>query len=140
MAAPVRDVTGGRSSKALRPAPPRDQITLLYLEGDAHLLDARLNLRRRRASHLEDEGGHPPRIERRQRAKQVVARHDAEAVPDCEVVDDPGPQPIIELKSIERSFGQFSQVDDRSRWQHPRPDLPQLAVPQSERFNRPLQI
>src|SRR5260370_41888990 len=70
----------------------------------------------------------------------MLERHDAEVVAEGEVVDDGWPQPIIELKSLQRGLGQLSQIDDGPRGKYPRPDLPQLAVAQPKRINQPLQI
>ena len=54
----------------------------------------------RRVPGLSQEGrGEPAGVERRQRPQQVVVRHDAKAVAEREVVDDAGPEPIVEVET-----------------------------------------
>ena len=84
---------------------------------------------RRCALHLKNERCQPARVERRQRAQQVVAGHHAKAVAERKVVDDARPEPIVEPKPIGRGLGQLAQLDDRPGRKHPRPDLAQLPVP-----------
>src|SRR5712692_7084188 len=109
--------------QTLRPAPARNQIRFLHLERRAHLFQSLVDIGRWSVPNLRNEGSHPAGVERRERPQQMIVRQDAEPVADREIVDDTGPQPVVQPEVVGRRLGDLSERDDGLRREDPGPHV-----------------
>src|SRR5262245_59010889 len=70
----------------------------------------------------------------------MVTRQHPQPVREREVVHDPGPQLVIELKLRWSAIQKLLQVDDGPWGKDPGPDVAKLSIVESRRFDEPLGI
>src|SRR5574341_2459374 len=119
----------------LRPAPAPDQVPLLVLERAAEPLHALLRRRHVEPAELVGEAGDPAEVERRHRAQELLRLHGAYRVGHREVVDGPGPEPILEPERVRVARRGALQLEERARREDVAPDRRQLPQAELEGFH-----
>src|ERR1700683_2013280 len=117
-------------TEPIGPSPPREQVRLLRLVGEAQALQPILRRDMAGLAHFHDERRHPREVERGHGPEQMVAADDAEPVPQSEVEHNPRPEGVRESEPVERRASQSAELNERGRRQDASPHF--LKIPEAE--------